>query len=142
MTQGCSQAPPSITSVLRPLATLHALHNLESDLAWLLTEGLVDLAFAKAVPVHIRYLLPLNSLLMACKLGSLPVLAQMGALHASIAKAEVLRRALCQELAGSSQQLVDSFGIDDHLLAAPIAGDWVRYNAVDNQGELTGPAFA
>ena len=38
----------------------------------------------------------------------------------------VWSRALCQELAGSSQQLVNSFGIDDHLLAAPIAGDWVR----------------
>lgn len=52
------------------------------------------------------------------------------------------RRELCHELSGSSQQLVNSFGIDDHLLAAPIAGDWVAYNKVDNQGELTGPAFS
>ena len=54
----CVQSPRSITSVLQPLVTLHALHNLEVDLSWLLTEGLVDVAFAKAVPVHIRHALP------------------------------------------------------------------------------------
>ena len=52
-----------------------------------------------------------------------------------------LCRRLCQELAPSSQALVDAFGIPDHLVAAPIATDWEGYNRVDNQGELAGSAF-
>ena len=39
-----------------------------------------------------------------------------------------------------SQAVVEAFGIPDHLVAAPIAGDWERYNRVDNKGELTGEA--
>ncbi len=35
---------------------------------------------------------------------------------------------------------VDAFGIPDHLVAAPIAGDWESYNAGDNRGELA-PAW-
>lgn len=50
-------------------------------------------------------------------------------------------RALCKELAPSSQRLCDSFGIPDHLVAAPIAADWIDYNKVDNQGELYGSMF-
>ncbi|EIE22640.1 acyl-CoA oxidase [Coccomyxa subellipsoidea C-169] len=50
-------------------------------------------------------------------------------------------RALCAELAPSSQRIIDSFGIPSHLVAAPIAVDWEKYNKVDNQGELIGPAF-
>lgn len=50
-------------------------------------------------------------------------------------------RALCAELAPSSQRVIDSFGIPSHLVAAPIAVDWEMYNKVDNQGELVGPAF-
>jgi hypothetical protein len=34
---------------------------------------------------------------------------------------------------------VDAFGIPDHLVAAPIAGDWETYNARDNRGELAPP---
>jgi acyl-CoA oxidase len=51
-------------------------------------------------------------------------------------------RALCKELAPSSQRLVNCFGIPDHLIAAPIASDWVKYNVVDNQGELFNAAWA
>lgn len=50
-------------------------------------------------------------------------------------------RELCQQLAPSSQALVDAFGIPDHLVAAPIATDWEGYNKVDNQGELSGSVF-
>lgn len=50
-------------------------------------------------------------------------------------------RALCRELGGLSLQLVDAFGIPDALVAAPIAGDWVKYNDVDNRGELFGDQF-
>ena len=35
---------------------------------------------------------------------------------------------------------IDAFGIPDHLVAAPLAGDWETYNAVDNRGELA-PAW-
>ena len=41
-------------------------------------------------------------------------------------------------MAAYSQQLVDSFGIPEHLVAAPIAADWEQYNVTDNQGELIG----
>lgn len=51
-------------------------------------------------------------------------------------------RALCTSLGPSAQPLVDSFGIPDHLVAAPIASDWETYNKVDNQGELKGAVFA
>ncbi|GAX82883.1 hypothetical protein CEUSTIGMA_g10309.t1 [Chlamydomonas eustigma] len=39
-----------------------------------------------------------------------------------------------------AQAVVEAFGIPDHLIAAPIAGDWERYNRVDNKGELIGDA--
>lgn len=45
---------------------------------------------------------------------------------------------LCQEVGRQATTVVEAFGIPDHLVAAPIAGDWVKYNLVDNQGELTG----
>ena len=41
-----------------------------------------------------------------------------------------------------AQAVVEAFGIPDHLVAAPIAGDWERYNAVDNKGELFGEVAA
>jgi acyl-CoA oxidase len=50
-------------------------------------------------------------------------------------------RALCAQLAPRWRLLVDSFGIPEHMLAAPIAGDWARYNEADNQGELLGQVW-
>jgi hypothetical protein len=47
-------------------------------------------------------------------------------------------RDLCASLAAHGQQLVDAFGIPEHLVAAPIAADWETYNVTDNQGELIG----
>lgn len=47
-------------------------------------------------------------------------------------------RRLVGEVGPSAQSLIEAFGIPDHLVAAPIAGDWERYNAVDNQGEMIG----
>jgi hypothetical protein len=32
--------------------------------------------------------------------------------------------------------LVDAFDLPEEVLAAPIASDWVKYNEIDNQGEL------
>jgi acyl-CoA oxidase len=45
-------------------------------------------------------------------------------------------RASVKAIAPAAPALVRGFGIPDHLIAAPIAGDWEAYNAYDNQGEL------
>lgn len=50
-------------------------------------------------------------------------------------------RDICKQLAPSAQRLCESFGIPDHLIAAPIATNWVDYNKVDNQGEMYGSMF-
>ena len=47
-------------------------------------------------------------------------------------------KGLCNDIGHQSAAIVEAFGIPEHLLAAPIAADWVKYNEVDNQGELTG----
>ena len=49
--------------------------------------------------------------------------------------AELVRRYV-DVVAPQSLNLVDAFDIPEHLLCAPIAQDWVKYNEVDNQGEL------
>lgn len=48
-----------------------------------------------------------------------------------------LNRELCAELTPHALALTDAFGLSEDVLAAPIARDWVKYNAYDNQGELT-----
>ena len=50
-------------------------------------------------------------------------------------------RALCAGLAPHYRLLVDSFGIPDYLVAAPIAADWSLYNEGDNRGEVLGVPF-
>lgn len=47
-----------------------------------------------------------------------------------------LLRSLIAKLAPQVNHLVDSFGIPEHMLHAPIAKDWEEYNVGDNQGEL------
>jgi len=49
-------------------------------------------------------------------------------------------RAAVDDAGHGAQDVVDAFGVPDHLIAAPIAGDWERYNVVDNRGELFGEA--
>jgi len=44
-------------------------------------------------------------------------------------------RDMCRELAHQSLHLADAFNIPDHLIQAPIALDWEKYNLTDNQGE-------
>lgn len=48
-------------------------------------------------------------------------------------------RELCRDLSAQMLTLVEAFGIPEHLVAAPIAGDWETYNKTDNRGELAGP---
>eukprot|EP00995_Heteronema_vittatum_P011286 NODE_6900_length_429_cov_48.563158_g5291_i0.p3 GENE.NODE_6900_length_429_cov_48.563158_g5291_i0~~NODE_6900_length_429_cov_48.563158_g5291_i0.p3 ORF type:complete len:95 (+),score=44.76 NODE_6900_length_429_cov_48.563158_g5291_i0:30-287(+) len=45
-------------------------------------------------------------------------------------------RDLCRELGAHATALVAGFGIPEHMLTAPIAHDWIEYNAADNQGEV------
>ena len=45
-------------------------------------------------------------------------------------------RKLCAELAPNALNLIDAFDLPEEVLAAPIAVDWVKYNEIDNQGEL------
>lgn len=49
---------------------------------------------------------------------------------------------LCAELAPSYAALIRAFAIPDHLLAAPLAMDWQRYNSQEgNEGEVLGVEF-
>lgn len=47
-----------------------------------------------------------------------------------------LVRKYCALLAPQSLNLVDSFDIPEHLIQAPIAHNWAKYNETDNKGEL------
>lgn len=62
----------------------------------------------------------------------------------SISAASVIShraRELCALVGQQWQLLVAGFGVPDWLVAAPAAGDWVRFNAVDNRGEVLGVEF-
>lgn len=45
-------------------------------------------------------------------------------------------RSLCTELSPVAMGIVDALGVPEPLLFAPIAGDWNKYNEVDNRGEF------
>lgn len=51
-------------------------------------------------------------------------------------------RALVSRLGPRALDLIQGFGIPEHLVAAPIAADWEAYNAVDNRGEVRGTGGA
>ena len=92
----------------------------------------------------------------ACEVGLRPMVAQIRALFAIDAiekdlgwfcshevmtpktgrRLEEFSRQLCRDIAPHALELCESFGIPDHMLPAPIANDWVGYNAFDNKGEL------
>ena len=48
-------------------------------------------------------------------------------------------RALCAVVGADMLGFVEAFGIPEHLVCSPIAGDWEAYNQTDNQGELAKP---
>ena len=48
---------------------------------------------------------------------------------------------LCRDVAPQALALCDAFGITDEMLNAPIARDWVKFNTVDNKGEVEGLKF-
>ena len=92
----------------------------------------------------------------ACEVGLRPMVAQIRALFAIDAiekdlgwfcshevmtprpgrRLEEFSQQLCRDIAPHALELCESFGIPDHMLPAPIANDWVGYNAFDNKGEL------
>lgn len=47
-----------------------------------------------------------------------------------------LVRGLCTDLAPIALDVVDALGVPEKLCFAPIAGDWDKYNEVDNKGEF------
>jgi len=47
-----------------------------------------------------------------------------------------LNRKVCADLAPHALSLIEAFDLPGEVLAAPIALDWVKYNEIDNQGEL------
>lgn len=53
-----------------------------------------------------------------------------------------LVRELCREVAPEALALVDAFDVPEHMMHAPITGDWEEYNSFDNQGELLDEARA
>ena len=48
---------------------------------------------------------------------------------------------LCKEVSSQALALCDAFGFSDEILRAPIAGDWIKFNSVDNKGEVIGVEF-
>ena len=107
--------------MLKSLFHLHLLARIEADLSWFLIKGLLSEKTGNQV-------------------------------------LEVNRR-LCNDIAPHALNLIDAFGkyfyfdinfqkydliwqffkilgLPDEVLAAPIAQDWVKYNEIDNQGEL------
>jgi len=60
--------------------------------------------------------------------------------HASINQDHLNKRynALCQSLTKNVVGICDAFGYTKEMMNAPIANDWVKYNAVNNQGEIVG----
>ena len=48
---------------------------------------------------------------------------------------------LCRDVAPHALALSDAFGLTEEMLNAPIARDWVKFNTVDNKGEVEGLKF-
>jgi len=48
---------------------------------------------------------------------------------------------LCDAVSGIAPELVESFGIPEELLSAPIARDWQEFNQIDNRGEVQPGVF-
>ena len=49
-------------------------------------------------------------------------------------------RELCAELGSQAIELVNGFGVPEHMLRSPIAQDWVAFNERDTQGEVLSDA--
>lgn len=96
-----AKAPAPLQAALRPLLTLYAVDCVERDLGWYITDGLLTVAHAKAVPP--------------------------------------LARQLCAQVGSNMGFYTQAFGIPEHLVCAPIAGDWEAYNETDNRGEIAAP---
>merc|ERR1712200_75517 len=67
----------------------------------------------------------------------LPTFMEHGLLNPGQGKQVIeLSQQMCEDLAPKSLALEEAFGLPEEMLHAPIASDWVAYNAYDNQGEL------
>ena len=54
----------------------------------------------------------------------------------SAKRATTLTATYIQDLAPHAMRLIEALGIAPWMIFAPIAKDWVAYNAEDNRGEL------
>lgn len=64
----------------------------------------------------------------------------VGALPGDVAMNVSARAAdICRDLTPQALALTDAFALNNEMLSAPIARDWVQYNEGDNQGELNCP---
>ena len=60
-----------------------------------------------------------------------------GLLSPPLAQAITWRsRELFAELGSQAIELVNGFGVPEHMLRSPIAHDWVAFNGRDTQGEI------
>jgi hypothetical protein len=104
---------------------------LSKNLRVLLLHILLLLHVGRLVPDYVRQLVICIALSLSLNLLRIVLLLQVGRLVPDYV------RQLVASIAPNGQQLVAAFGIPDHLVAAPIAGQWELYNTYDNQGELT-----
>ncbi|KAF6031789.1 hypothetical protein EB796_009893 [Bugula neritina] len=109
---------------------------------WLNGERLVSERFAAVIESADESLKPTLSQLYHLHLLSvienkLGEFMLSGVLSPEVAQKVSSRAAqLCIELTPQSLALTEAFAINDEMLSAPIARDWVKYNEGDNQGEL------
>ena len=80
------------------ICRLFALHSVETNLGFYLSEGILT--------------------------------AQQGKNIGEVA------RSVTSKLGLYALDLVKIFGIPDEIIHAPIANNWIKYNEVDNQGEI------
>ncbi len=124
---------------------LYALAALERDLPWLMGHELLAPAAGRALPEQVRTARLWRARTprppLACP-APRPAPPLPNFTHPTPPPSPPQVRQAVHELSPHSQALVDALGVPPHLVAAPIAGDWERYNAVDNRGELVGPQFA
>lgn len=114
-----SNAPSSLQPILGELYCLYALSCIEADLSWFLTNELLSLDQGDPALLP-DFLFPCPTLTRTCGTGR---------------KVGDAVRGLCATLAPQALHLVDAFGIPDHMVQAPIALDWQKFNLDDNQGE-------
>lgn len=119
--ENIQRGAPSLKPILNELYRLYALASIEKDLSWFLCHKILTTAQG----THCTPSRVVSCLALTLTCSNLPPASAVGDAV----------RALCASLAPQALHLVDAFGIPDHMVQAPIALDWHKFNLVDNQGE-------